>query len=374
MVIPFLPLYLLELGVGAENINMWSGIIFSISFLIGGVMAPYWGRLADKTGKKRMVLRAGFSLGAVYFLGAFVQSPLQLFLVRMLQGFANGFVPASLSIVAGSVPKEKMGYSLGMMQTGLLLGGILGPLLGGGLSHLFGMRLSFIISAAAIFSGTLAVKLLVVEVVSINQAGQGSMLDDFKTAFHNSKLVEMLFLLCVVQVSTVMLQPLLTLYIAELQGTVEGAGLIAGLVYSFAGVAGAIAAPQWGKFGQHKGFYRILVMAFFGAGIFNFWQFFISDIYKFAILQFLFGLFIVGVYPAINTIAVSSSPKNFQGRVFGLTTTANQMGSMAGPLIGGVISSWLGIRPVFLFTGSLLLIVGLIVLVKHGRSKVLEKA
>jgi DHA1 family multidrug resistance protein-like MFS transporter len=115
-------------------------------------------------------------------------------------------------------------------------------------------------------------------------------------------------------------------------------------------------------------------MAFFGAGIFNLWQFFISDIYKFAILQFLFGLFIVGVYPAINTIAVSSSPKNFQGRVFGLTTTANQMGSMAGPLIGGVISSWLGIRPVFLFTGSLLLIVGLIVLVKHGRSKVLEKA
>lgn len=328
-------------------------------------MAPYWGRLADKTGKKRMVLRAGFSLAAVYFLGAFVESPLQLFLVRMLQGFANGFVPASLSIIASSVPKEKMGYSLGMMQTGLLLGGILGPLFGGALSHIFGMRLSFIISAAAIFLGTLAVKFLVTEVASTAQAGPGSMLDDFKRAVHNNKLVEMLFLLFVVQVATVMLQPLLTLYIAELQGNVEGAGLTAGIVYSLAGIAGAIAAPQWGKFGQHKGFYRTLVMAFFGAGMFNLGLFFARDIYKFAIMQFLFGLFIVGVYPAINTIAVSSSPKNFQGRVFGLTTTANQMGSMAGPLIGGVISSWLGIRPLFLCTGSLLLIAGLVVLIRR---------
>lgn len=367
MVIPFLPLYLLELGVSADSINMWSGIVFSISFLIGGVMAPYWGRLADRTGRKRMVLRAGFSLAAVYFLGAFVQSPLQLFVVRALQGVANGFVPASLSIVAGSAPKEKMGYSLGMMQTGLLLGGILGPLLGGALSHIFGMRFSFIISAAAIFLGTLAVKFLVVDARGMVQVGQGSLLDDFKTAIHNSKLVEMLFLLCIVQVATVMLQPLMTLYIAELMGKMDGAGLTAGIVYSLAGVAGAIAAPQWGKFGQRKGFYRILLLAFFGAGIFNLGQFFVSDIYKFAILQFLFGLFIVGVYPAINTIAVSSSPKNFQGRVFGLTTTANQMGSMAGPLIGGVISSWLGIRPVFLFTGCLLLLVGLVVFGKHGK-------
>ncbi|MCE5285035.1 MAG: MFS transporter [Pelosinus sp.] len=374
MVIPFLPLYLLELGVSTESINMWSGIIFSISFFIGGVMAPYWGRLADKTGKKRMVLRAGFSLAAVYFLGAFVQSPLQLFLVRMLQGFANGFFPASLSIVASSVPKEKMGYSLGMMQTGVLLGGILGPLLGGGLSHLFGMRLSFIVSAAAIFGGTLAVKFLVVEASSKTQTGQGSMLDDFKTAYHNSKLVEMLLLLFVAQLATVMLQPLLTLYIAELQGKMEGAGLTAGIVYSLAGAAGAIAAPLWGKFGQHKGFYRILVLAFFGAGTFNLGQFFVGEIYKFAVLQFIFGLFIVGVYPAINTIAVSSSPKNFQGRVFGLTTTANQMGSMAGPLIGGAISSWYGIRPVFLFTGSLLLIVGLSVLVRHSKVKIVQKS
>jgi DHA1 family multidrug resistance protein-like MFS transporter len=367
MVIPFLPLYLLELGVKAENINMWSGIIFSISFLVGGLMAPYWGRLADKTGRKRMVLRAGFSLAAVYFLGAFVQSPLQLFVMRLLQGFANGFVPASLSIVASSVPKEKMGYSLGLMQTGLLLGGIFGPLLGGSLSHFFGMRLSFIIAAAAIFFGTLAVKFLVGEAVNRAESAQGSMLEDFKTALHNKKLIEMLLLLFIVQMATVMLQPLLTLYIAELQGQVEGAGLTAGIVYSLAGVAGAIAAPQWGKFGQHKGFYLILIIAFLGAGIFNLGQFFVYSIYKFALLQFLLGLFIVGVYPAINTIAVSSSPRGFQGRVFGLTTTANQMGSMAGPLIGGAISSWVGIRPIFLLTGGLLVFAGLLVLIYHGK-------
>lgn len=361
MVIPFLPLYLLELGVSADSITMWSGVIFSVSFLIGGIMAPYWGRLADRTGKKRMVLRAGFSLAAVYLLGAFVTSPLQLFFMRVLQGFANGFVPASLAIVAASVPKDRMGFSLGLVQTGILMGGIFGPLIGGSLSHLFGMRLSFIIAAAAIFFGTFGVKLLVVETVNTAKTGTESIIDDFKAAIHNRRLLKMLALLFLVQVATVMLQPLLTLYIAELVGKIEGAGLTAGMVYSLAGIAGAFAAPLWGRVGQRKGFYLILTIAFTGAGIFNLGQYFVSDVYTFAMLQFMFGLFVVGVYPAINTIAVSSCDKGFQGRVFGLTTTANQMGSMAGPLIGAAISSYVGIRPVFLFTGMLLLMVGVYV-------------
>ena len=364
MVTPFLPLYLLDIGVSQSEVNVWSGVIFSISFLVSAIMAPYWGRHADKSGKRRMIMRAGFSLAVVYFLGAFVRNPVDLLLVRILQGFANGFVPASMAIIASSVPKEKMGFSLGVMQTTLLMGGILGPLMGGSLSHFFGIRLSFVIAAGIIFAGTVGVGILVKEPVNNEPPSEGSMLDDLKIAFHNRKLVEMLLLLFGAQMISMTLQPLITLYVAELQGNMEGVALTAGIIYSMAGIAGAISAPMWGKLGQKKGFIQILVIAFIGAGIFNMGQFFIVNIYQFSVLQFFFGLFIVGVYPAINTIAVNSTDKAFQGRIFGLTTTANHLGSMVGPLVGGMISSWLGIGPVFLFTGSVLIMIGLLVFFK----------
>ena len=361
MVIPFLPLYLLDIGVSPENVTMWTGVIFSVSFLIGALMAPYWGRCADKTGKRRMIMRAGFSLAIVYFLGAFVRNPVDLLIVRILQGFANGFVPASMAVIASTAPADKMGSSLGFMQAALLVGGILGPLLGGGLAHFFGMRLSFVIAAVVIFLATIAVGLFVAEPPNSQASSESSIGDDLKMAFSNDKLVKMLLLLFSVQVISMILQPLITLYVAQLQGTMDGAILTAGIIYSLAGVAGAIAAPIWGRSGQQRGFRIIMTIAFIGAGIFNIGQFFVADIYRFALLQFLFGFFIVGVYPAINTIIVNCTDKNSQGRIFGLTTTANQLGSMIGPLIGGMISSWFGIRPVFFLTGSALLVIGLII-------------
>jgi len=361
MVIPFLPLYLLDIGVSQENVTMWTGAIFSITFLFSAVMAPYWGRCADKSGKRRMIMRAGFSLAIVYFLGAFVRNPMDLLIVRIMQGFASGFVPASMAVVASTVPIDKMGSSLGFMQAALLIGGILGPLLGGGLAHFFGMRLSFVIAAAVIFLATIAVGVFVTEPEHSQTPHESSISDDLKMAFSNRKLVKMLVLLFAVQVISMILQPLITLYVAQLQGTMEGAMLTAGIIYSLAGVAGAIAAPTWGRSGQQRGFRRIMAMAFIGAGVFNMGQFFVADIYKFGLLQFCFGFFIVGVYPAINTTIVNCTDKNSQGQIFGLTTTANQLGCMVGPLIGGMVSSWIGIRPIFLLTGSALLMLGLII-------------
>jgi DHA1 family multidrug resistance protein-like MFS transporter len=365
MIIPFLPLYLLDIGAKPENVNMWAGMVFSATFLVAAILAPYWGRCADRDGKRRMVIRAGLSLAVVYFLGALVRNPLELLLMRILQGVANGFVPASMSIVASTVPQNKLGFSLGVMQTALLIGSILGPLAGGVLSHIFGMRMSFVIAAGSIFLGTLAVRFMVNEPAPSIVTKRGSIIDDFKLALDNKRLLEMLVLLFLVQVATIMLQPIITLYVAELQGTLEGAMLTAGIVYSLAGVAGAIAAPLWGRLGQRKGFLRVLAAAFLGAGVFTSSQYLAPEIYSFGLLQFLLGLFVVGAYPAINTIAVTSTDVSFQGRIFGLTTTANQLGSMTGPLLGGFISAWMGIRPVFLISGSLLIITGFIVLGRH---------
>ncbi|MDR3561846.1 MAG: MFS transporter [Negativicutes bacterium] len=364
MLVPFLPLYLFDLGVTSKTVNLWSGLIFSISFFVGAVMAPFWGRWADKAGKRRMVIRAGVSLGTVYFLGSLVRTPEELFLVRLLQGFAAGFVPAAMALVSSSAPEDKMGFSLGLMQTATLTGGIIGPLIGGTLAHLFGIRASFQLAAALIFLGTLAVRLLVTEPPCTEPPKCGGVVDDLKEAWQNQSLVKMLLLLLVVQISAMALQPLITLYVAELQGQLEGAMLSSGIVFGLAGIAGAIAAPLWGRLGQEKGFYKILLIGFIGAGVLNVSQFFAGNIFQFGALQFAYGLFIAGVFPAINTIVVNSTESCFRGRAFGLTMSANQLGGMIGPLAGGLASSWFGIKIVFVGTGVALLLVGAVLIFK----------
>ena len=369
MVVPFLPLYLLDLGVNSANINLWSGVVFSVTFLISSLMAPYWGERADRYGKRKMVIRAGISLGVVYFLGGLVRTPEQLFLVRALQGFANGFVPASLSIVASSAPENKMGWSLGIMQTGLATGGILGPLLGGVLAHLFGMRVSFAIAAAAILLATLAVWFFVEEKQSETQPQASTIRDDLKTAAGNTPLLGILLLLMTVQVVVMILQPLITLHVAHLQGSLEGAVLSSGIIFSLTGVAGILAAPSWGKFGQNVGFYKVLCIALLGAGLMNSCQFLVSNIWQFSILQFVFGLFIIGVYPSINTLIVEHTDLHFRGRAFGLATSANQMGGMIGPLLGGIAGSWISVKYIFVSTGILLLVSSFLIWKKARHEK-----
>jgi len=365
MILPFLPLYLLDLGAEQTSISLWSGLIFSATFFVSAMMSPFWGRLADKSGKRQMLLRAGFSLASVYLLGAFVTSPLQLFFARLLQGFATGFVPAALALISSSVPEEKIGFSLGLMQAAILTGTITGPLFGGILSHVFGIRASFIVAGIIMFLGTMALKLLVTEPARVEMPATGSVISDVKIVVRNRTLFGILILLFIAQMAVMLLQPLVTLFVAEFHGGLEGAVLTSGIVFCCAGIAGAIAAPLWGKLGQRLGFLKILVSVFTGAGIFISLLFVSGNIWIFGAIQFMVGFFIAGVTPTLNTIAVVNTDSGFRGRMFGLMMSANQFGSMVGPLLGGIISACVGIKLTFLCTGLFLLLLGLVLWGRH---------
>lgn len=151
MLIPFLPMYLIqELGVETAEVNWWSSIIFAVSFLISGIFAPIWGAMSDKGSRKLMALRAASCLAITYFLGSIVQTPWQLFWVRVLQGLSAGLWPAQLAIATSVIPHKKIGFCMGLLQAGLTAGHVLGPLVGGFLADVFGMRMTFQIAAIAL--------------------------------------------------------------------------------------------------------------------------------------------------------------------------------------------------------------------------------
>ncbi len=362
MSVPFLPLFLFELGVAERDVNLWAGVVHSSAFFVGAIMAPLWGSVADKYGRKKMVLRAGFSLALIYALIGFVHNPWELVGVRLLHGFVGGFVPASMAIVSSVAPKEKLGWSLGMMQAGTMSGGILGPLIGGLLAEWFGMRMSFVAAGALIFAATAAVLFTVREGKPAPSNGtRSSLRGDLANVFRQKTLLYLLLLLVAFQMTYNMIQPLLTLHIADLQGSLEDAALTSGFVFALIGIAGIVASPYWGRTGERIGYPKVLAICLVGAAVAIASQFFISDLWLFTLIQFGFGLFMSGVVPAVNTLMVRSTPEDFRGRSFGLTASANQSGSMIGPLLGGGLGAFLSFQWIFVTAGVLYAALALVV-------------
>ena len=127
------------------------------------------------------------------------------------------------------------------------------------------------------------------------------------------------------------------------------------------GFSSAITAPLWGRFGQHNGFVKALRLSLVLAGIFFFVQALPDTLYTFAASQFAIGLFFSGIYPSINAILAEKTSASIKGRVFGLMFSAQQIGAMGGPILGGVIATFLGMKYVFLAAGALLLFISLAV-------------
>lgn len=364
MLIPFLPMYLTrELGVDAASVNIWSGVVFSSTFLVSAVMAPIWGRMADRRGKRLMAIRASLLLSISYFLGGIVTSPLQLTFMRMFQGFASGLWPMELAIMTIYAPPKKLGICLGIMQGALTAGGIIGPLFGGILAEVFGMRMSFFLAAAALFLNFIVLVFFIKEPPTDTTTGTDSPdAEGDKISLWKIPVIRlMLVSAALVQVVILIVQPILTTYISHLAGNLDNLVFISGLIFSLGGFSSAITAPLWGRFGQHHGFVKALRLSLVLAGIFFFVQAIPNTLYAFAASQFAIGLFFSGIYPSINAILAEKTRANIKGRVFGLMFSAQQVGAMGGPILGGVIATFLGMKYVFLAAGALLLVISIAV-------------
>lgn len=359
MLTPFLPLYLLDLGVGEHNIELWSAAVFSVCFLVGGTMAPLWGKLADKHGQKAMAVRSALLLTIAYTIGGLVQSPEQLFLMRILQGFAIGYLPAVLSMVSSFAPKDKLGASLGTVQSAQLIGTVGGPLIGGSLSHLFGMRASFFIAGILLFIAFAITVFMPSDKNESNKAAasKSSIFSDIKWSFSNHDLREILCIFLCFNAVMVAIQPILPLFVAKLAGGFENnVEVLSGIACSLPPFLGAITSPMWGAFGQRRGFFFSMSIALGGAGLFIFLQGFVTSITGLLIVSGMMGLFIVGVMPGLNASLALATPPEFRGRGFGVMTMCGQYGSMLGPLVSGTIAHMLTLEIQFITSGSFLML------------------
>jgi len=352
MIIPFLPFYLRDLGVsGNQAVKIWSGFIFSAPFMISAFMQPIWGMLGDRKGRKLMVVRAMVALSLANFLMGFARSAPQLLFLRFLQGSLSGFVAPSLALMASCAPEEKTGQALGTLQSSLVTGMVGGPLLGGVLAHLVGYRPLFFGTAFFCFCGAIIVISFVKEdFVPQEKTDRSSVSQNFRYIIHTPELRVLLLLLILAQSSTVIVAPFLSLFVEYLKVSSVHVGLMTGVVFGITGITNAAFAPFWGRKSDRIGSGIILRRSLLGITLFSIPQALVTNIYQLLILRGGLGVFFSGVIPTFNTIVRRSTPQNNQGGIFGIFQSGLLIGNITGPLIGGILAAFLGLRSIFLIS------------------------
>jgi MFS family permease len=266
MVIPFLPIFLIQIGVH-DHTEMWSGLLFSSAFFAGAIASPFWGRIADKYGRKPMIVRAGIVLFFIYTLMAFVTNPYQILVLRILQGLLSGFIPGAIALIGTNTPSKHVGYALSLISTASASGMIAGPLLGGAIAEWVGNRWAFATGGLIVFIATIFIILWVKEENFVPSKERGSVTNDIKLAMSNRPLMMVLILTIITSCSIMILEPVLPLYVVKIGGSYENTSLLAGIIFSLPGIASALFAPVWGKWADKVGFHKVLFIGLLGGGI-----------------------------------------------------------------------------------------------------------
>lgn len=354
--IPFMPIFLQEdLGVDS-HLETWTGAVFAVTFLASSLIAPFWGSMADRYGRRPMMLRAGICLAASYFIYFFVQNPYMLLGARVIEGLLAGYIPSAIALIATNTPDKQVGYALGIISTATAAAAITGPLAGGVISHFVGTRETFFVAGLMVFIAFLIAMIWVKEPSFVKPEGKrSSVLSDLKEASRNRKLMVALAIVFVTTTSVMLVEPLLTIYVLKLGSSASSASLNAGIIFSAVGVATLIAAPRWGRLGMTVGYEKVLFIGLLGGAIGNLLQIAFHNLFGFGALRFGYGLFFAAVFPALNAIIAQNTELGFRSRAFSLNQSANAMGLMAGPLLGGLLGSQLSTPVIFVTTGLFLL-------------------
>lgn len=358
MIMPFLSLYIETFGDHSDAyVQKWAGLIFGATFITALIMSPIWGRVADKYGFKPILLINGFGIATSVFLMGFVVSVETFFLLRLFNGVVTGFIPTSLAFVSSQTAREEAGKKLGTLQMGSVTGTLFGPVLGGLMADAFGFQYTFVITSISVVIAALIVLFGIKEQkkVKSEKAVQYSRRTILSGLLHHRLMLNIMIVTALIQIGNFSIQPLLSLYVAELTDAKDVA-FLAGITFSAAGVGNLLFARKWGKMGDDIGYEKVLGALLLLSFLFIVPQAFVSSIWQLMIWRLLFGIAIGGMIPITTALVRREAPLDIQGEVMGYNTSFRFLGNIIGPMFGGIISGFIGISAVFILTGILFLL------------------
>ena len=356
LVMPFMSLFVEELGVRGTEVELYSGLAVSLTALASTIMSPIWGGLADRYGNKPMMVRAAafmlFTMGGL----AFVPSVFWLLVLRLLTGIFAGYVPNSTALIASQVPRHRAGYALGTLSTGLVAGNLMGPLMGGFLADIFGMRSVFLIVGGLLLLLTFLTIFGVKEDFKSLEKGKIMPMKEVLNQTMDKQILLGLFLTSMmIQMTAQSILPIMVLYIRHL-GQTTNLMFVAGLIASAMGLSSILSSGFLGKIGDQIGNHRLLL----GALLYSFCMYWLSaqaqTPFQLGVIRFLYGFGTGALLPSVSSLLTKLSPKEGLARIFAYNQTFTYMGSVLGPVFGSSVAAYLGYRWVFYMMAGLVFI------------------
>ncbi|MGG1574357.1 MFS transporter [Fictibacillus sp. NRS-1165] len=353
LIIPFLPLYIEKLGVtNIQSVEHWTGWIFSAQFITSFLFQPLWGSLADRYGRKVMLIRSAVGMGTVTALMGLVTGPEQLLVLRLVNGLFSGFISMSISLQASVTPDKDAGRSLGTLQTGQIVGTLIGPLIGGFLSELFGFEGVFFITGGLILIAGLVVLFFIKEDLPVKKERKKKQKNEWKEL---KPLYPVFIAAAITQMAMMSIQPIITLYTRTIYHG-NHLTLIVGLVSAVTGIANLIGSPILGRIGDRYGQRKVLILSLTMAALAFLPQVLATDVHILLAGRSLLGLFIGGMIPSLNVLVKKLAPSNLQATAFGISSSARFLGNLLGPLLGTFVAASYNIKDIFYITMIFLLI------------------
>ncbi len=356
---PFLPFFLGDLGIDSiEGQTLWSGIVNAAGAGVMAITAPIWGTVADRYGRKPMLMRAQFSSFVTIGLMAFATAAWHLLALRLVEGALAGTVTAATALVAVSMPKDRLGFGLGMIQTAVFSGSALGPLLGGFLADAIGYRASFGVSSSMLLASGLITLFFVKENFTPVPHGKDApkQVSMWKIAAAPA-LLGLIGGMVAIRFSSAAVQPITPLFVGELSGDMGNAATQAGLAMGVLGLTSAISSVWLGRLGDKRGHRKILLICMIGSGLVYLPMAASQVPWHLIALSALFGVFAGGTIPAANALVANMTAPERRGAIYGVVAAATSVGGFLGPLIGAGVAAGFGFRFTYVMTGLVLLLV-----------------
>lgn len=354
---PVLPLYIQHLGIqNTATITKISGIAFGITFIISAIFSPIWGSVADKYGRKPMILRASLGMAITIGCMGFAPNVYVLIGLRLLQGAITGYSTACTALIATQTDKEHAGYALGTLSTASIAGALIGPTVGGFIDEILGLQSVFFITGALLLISFITTLIFVKESFVREDKKVLTIKEVWSTVPEKSLTVTMFVTFFILAVALYSVEPIVTVYVKQLSNNSSHIALLAGLTFSASGLANIIAAPRLGKLSDKIGAHKVMLTCLIGAVIIFIPQAFVKNTWQLMGLRFLLGLASAGLNPSVNIILKKITPSSLTGRVFGFNMSAGYLGVFGGSVLGGQIAGILGMQYVFFVTSALLFI------------------
>ncbi|WP_025661073.1 multidrug efflux MFS transporter [Rhizobium sp. IBUN] len=356
LLLPFLPLYVEELGVSNHAaIVQWSGIAYGATFLAAAFVAPLWGRLGDIYGRKLMLVRASAGMTVAISLMGMADNVWQLMALRLFVGLAGGYSSGSMVLVATQTPKDRSAWALGVLASGIMAGNLVGPLIGGALPPLIGIRNTFLAAGGMIFLAFLATTFLIKEEKSPARKQTAKASGGWASIRDKGPVIAMLATGMLLMLANMSIEPIITVYVAQLAEDPGRVTMIAGIVMSAAALGSILSASRLGKLADRIGHWPVIAGALAVAGLLLIPQAFVTSSWQLIILRFLMGIALGGLLPCISAVIRHNVPDSAAGSILGLSVSSQYVGQVAGPVLGGFVGGHIGMRAVFLGTCVLLI-------------------